>query len=99
MLILLILICLSIILGIVVVAFNPSPYFAALGLVVVAGAAGVVLVLEGAPFLALILIIVYLGGMLVAFAYATAISADLFPSVLNSSVSSTFAVLLSRRTK
>nr|WNH36865.1 NADH dehydrogenase subunit 6 [Bathysphyraenops simplex] len=69
-------------LGMLAFAFNPSPYFAALGLVVVAGAGGVVLACNGGSFLALVMVLIYLGGMLVAFAYATAVSADLFPETL-----------------
>nr|UFQ89310.1 NADH dehydrogenase subunit 6 [Eopsetta jordani] len=65
--------------GLVAVASNPSPYFAALGLVVVAGAGCVVLVGYGGSFLSLVLFLIYLGGMLVVFAYTTALAADPYP--------------------
>nr|YP_009764056.1 NADH dehydrogenase subunit 6 [Synchiropus sycorax]QIS89407.1 NADH dehydrogenase subunit 6 [Synchiropus sycorax] len=71
--------CLSIILGLVLVASHPSPYFAALGLVLVAGAGCGYLMAEGGPFLALILFLIYLGGMLVVFAYSAALAAEPYP--------------------
>nr|YP_009117097.1 NADH dehydrogenase subunit 6 [Pelotretis flavilatus]AGI78922.1 NADH dehydrogenase subunit 6 [Pelotretis flavilatus] len=67
------------VLGLIAVASNPSPYFAALGLVLVAGAGCGVLVGHGGPFLSLILFLIYLGGMLVVFAYSAALAAEPFP--------------------
>nr|ANX10123.1 NADH dehydrogenase subunit 6 [Cynoglossus joyneri] len=75
---------LTLILGLVAVASNPSPYFAALGLVMVAGAGCVVLVGYGGTFLSLVLFLIYLGGMLVVFAYTTALAADPYPESLGS---------------
>nr|WRM53682.1 NADH dehydrogenase subunit 6 [Nannoperca vittata] len=69
----------GLVLGLIAVASNPSPYFAALGLVVVAGMGCGVLVGHGGPFLSLVLFLIYLGGMLVVFAYSTALVADPFP--------------------
>nr|WNH24418.1 NADH dehydrogenase subunit 6 [Diaphus anderseni] len=65
--------------GLVAVASNPSPYFAALGLVVVAGLGCGVLVGHGGSFLSLVLFLIYLGGMLVVFAYSSALAAEPFP--------------------
>lgn len=65
-------------------AANPSPYFAALGLVFVAGIGGSILLLHGASYLCFILLLVYLGGMLVVFAYTSAIAADPYPETLGS---------------
>nr|QXM16842.1 NADH dehydrogenase subunit 6 [Acanthemblemaria spinosa] len=65
--------------GLAGVASNPSPYFAALGLVGVAGLSCGLLGAFGAGFLALILFLIYLGGMLVAFAYSAALSAEPYP--------------------
>nr|WEW79113.1 NADH dehydrogenase subunit 6 [Bostrychus sp. s RZ-2023]WEW79139.1 NADH dehydrogenase subunit 6 [Bostrychus sp. s RZ-2023]WEW79152.1 NADH dehydrogenase subunit 6 [Bostrychus sp. s RZ-2023]WEW79165.1 NADH dehydrogenase subunit 6 [Bostrychus sp. s RZ-2023]WEW79178.1 NADH dehydrogenase subunit 6 [Bostrychus sp. s RZ-2023] len=65
--------------GVVVVVSNPSPYFGALGLVVVSGMGCGVLVGHGAPFLSLILFLIYLGGMLVVFAYSAALAAEPYP--------------------
>lgn len=73
-------VCLTgIIVGLIAVASNPSPYFGALGLVMVAGMGCGVLVQYGSPFLALILFLIYLGGMLVVFAYSAALAAEPFP--------------------
>nr|YP_009685944.1 NADH dehydrogenase subunit 6 [Scriptaphyosemion cauveti]QDW10565.1 NADH dehydrogenase subunit 6 [Scriptaphyosemion cauveti] len=73
-------ICLfSLILGLAAVASNPSPYFAALGLVVVAAAGCGILASYGASFLSLILFLIYLGGMLVVFAYSAALAAEPYP--------------------
>nr|YP_010960546.1 NADH dehydrogenase subunit 6 [Atheresthes evermanni]YP_010960559.1 NADH dehydrogenase subunit 6 [Atheresthes stomias]WNH19929.1 NADH dehydrogenase subunit 6 [Atheresthes stomias]WNH37949.1 NADH dehydrogenase subunit 6 [Atheresthes evermanni]WNH37962.1 NADH dehydrogenase subunit 6 [Atheresthes stomias] len=69
----------SLVLGLVAVASNPSPYFAALGLVVVAGVGCGVLVGHGGPFLSLVLFLIYLGGMLVVFAYSAALAAEPYP--------------------
>lgn len=69
----------SLVLGLVAVASNPSPYFAALGLVVVAGMGCGVLVGHGGPFLSLVLFLIYLGGILVVFAYSAALAAEPYP--------------------
>nr|YP_009240309.1 NADH dehydrogenase subunit 6 [Tridentiger trigonocephalus]AMO02256.1 NADH dehydrogenase subunit 6 [Tridentiger trigonocephalus] len=74
----------GLVLGVVVVASNPSPYFGALGLVVVAGMGCGILVGHGAPFLSLILFLIYLGGMLVVFAYSAALAAEPYPEALGS---------------
>lgn len=74
----------GLVLGLVAVASNPSPYFAALGLVVVAGLGCGVLVGHGGSFLSLVLFLIYLGGMLVVFAYSAALAAEPFPETLGS---------------
>nr|YP_004733509.1 NADH dehydrogenase subunit 6 [Hydrolycus scomberoides]BAK42106.1 NADH dehydrogenase subunit 6 [Hydrolycus scomberoides] len=65
--------------GLVAVASNPAPYFAALGLVVAAGVGCGVLVGYGGAFLSLVLFLIYLGGMLVVFAYSAAMAAEPHP--------------------
>nr|YP_010937976.1 NADH dehydrogenase subunit 6 [Pegasus sinensis]WKY95831.1 NADH dehydrogenase subunit 6 [Pegasus sinensis] len=75
---------LALVLGLIAVASNPSPYFAALGLVVVAGAGCGILVGSGGSFLSLILFLIYLGGMLVVFAYSSALAAEPYPETLGS---------------
>nr|WNH18719.1 NADH dehydrogenase subunit 6 [Syngnathus louisianae] len=65
--------------GLVGVASNPSPYFAALGLVVVAGMSCGIMLSYGGPFLSLVLFLIYLGGMLVVFAYSAALAAEPYP--------------------
>nr|YP_009700131.1 NADH dehydrogenase subunit 6 [Trichopodus pectoralis]ARU80972.1 NADH dehydrogenase subunit 6 [Trichopodus pectoralis]ARU80985.1 NADH dehydrogenase subunit 6 [Trichopodus pectoralis] len=69
----------GLVLGLISVASNPSPYFAALGLVVVSGVGCGVLVSHGGSFLSLVLFLIYLGGMLVVFAYSAALAAEPFP--------------------
>lgn len=70
------LLLLGLVLGLVVVASNPSPYFAALGLVAAAGVGCGILVWHGGSFLCFILFLIYLGGILVVFAYCAALAAD-----------------------
>nr|YP_004221820.1 NADH dehydrogenase subunit 6 [Jenkinsia sp. CL54]BAJ54179.1 NADH dehydrogenase subunit 6 [Jenkinsia sp. CL54] len=67
------------VLGMVGVASNPAPYFAAFGLVVASGAGCAVLSVCGCSFLALTLFLIYLGGMLVVFGYSAALAADVYP--------------------
>nr|AKS28315.1 NADH dehydrogenase subunit 6 [Trichopodus leerii] len=69
----------SLVVGLILVASNPSPYFAAFGLVVVAGVGCGVLISHGGSFLSLVLFLIYLGGMLVVFAYSAALAAEPFP--------------------
>nr|WNH21177.1 NADH dehydrogenase subunit 6 [Psilogobius mainlandi] len=69
----------GLLLGFVVVASNPSPYFAALGLVVVSGMGCGLMMLCGGTFLSLILFLIYLGGMLVVFAYSSALASEPYP--------------------
>ncbi|YP_009178136.1 NADH dehydrogenase subunit 6 (mitochondrion) [Eucyclogobius newberryi] len=76
----------GLVVGSVVVASNPSPYFGALGLVVVSGMGCGILVGHGAPFLSLVLFLIYLGGMLVVFAYSAALAAEPYPETLGSRV-------------
>uniref|UniRef100_UPI0030FF11A8 NADH dehydrogenase subunit 6 n=1 Tax=Prionotus nudigula TaxID=1421438 RepID=UPI0030FF11A8 len=73
------LLLLGLVFGLVAVASNPSPYFAALGLVVVAGMGCGILAGHGGPFLSLVLFLIYLGGMLVVFAYSAALAAEPYP--------------------
>nr|AMB36494.1 NADH dehydrogenase subunit 6 [Pandaka pygmaea] len=75
---------LGVIFGLMVVGSNPSPYFGALGLVVVSGMGCGVLMGHGAPFLSLVLFLIYLGGMLVVFAYSAALAAEPYPETLGS---------------
>nr|YP_010925012.1 NADH dehydrogenase subunit 6 [Trimma macrophthalmum]WKD79691.1 NADH dehydrogenase subunit 6 [Trimma macrophthalmum] len=74
----------GLLLGMIVVASNPSPYFAALGLMGVSGLGCGLLVVCGDVFLSLVLFLIYLGGMLVVFAYSSALASDLFPEALGS---------------
>nr|YP_009166202.1 NADH dehydrogenase subunit 6 [Schizopyge nukiangensis]AKZ89403.1 NADH dehydrogenase subunit 6 [Schizopyge nukiangensis] len=72
------LLLMALVVGLVAVASNPTPYFAALGLVVAAGVGCGVLVGHGGSFLSLVLFLIYLGGMLVVFAYSVALGGHPF---------------------
>nr|AOW68873.1 NADH dehydrogenase subunit 6 [Neogobius melanostomus]QWE36303.1 NADH dehydrogenase subunit 6 [Neogobius melanostomus]QWE37109.1 NADH dehydrogenase subunit 6 [Neogobius melanostomus]UUK33594.1 NADH dehydrogenase subunit 6 [Neogobius melanostomus]UZC54675.1 NADH dehydrogenase subunit 6 [Neogobius melanostomus] len=74
----------GLLLGLVVVASNPSPYFAALGLVVVSGVGCGLMIMCGGTFLSLVLFLIYLGGMLVVFAYSSALASERHPETLGS---------------
>nr|YP_009179421.1 NADH dehydrogenase subunit 6 [Garra qiaojiensis]AHC02275.1 NADH dehydrogenase subunit 6 [Garra qiaojiensis] len=78
------LLLMALVAGLVAVASNPTPYFAALGLVVAAGVGCGVLVGHGGSFLSLVLFLIYLGGMLVVFAYSAALAAEPFPEAWGS---------------
>nr|YP_009003598.1 NADH dehydrogenase subunit 6 [Potomotyphlus kaupii]AGZ19083.1 NADH dehydrogenase subunit 6 [Potomotyphlus kaupii] len=70
----------GLVLGLIGVASNPSPYYAALGLVVAAASGCVILMWVGANFLSLVLFLIYLGGMLVVFSYSAAMAAESYPA-------------------
>nr|BAW88364.1 NADH dehydrogenase subunit 6 [Pimephales vigilax] len=74
----------ALIMGLIAVASNPTPYFAALGLVVAAGVGCGMLIGSGGSFLSLVLFLIYLGGMLVVFAYSAALAAEPFPEAWGS---------------
>nr|YP_009104615.1 NADH dehydrogenase subunit 6 [Narcine entemedor]AIT70286.1 NADH dehydrogenase subunit 6 [Narcine entemedor] len=69
----------SFVFGFMAVASNPSPYYAALGLVISSGFGCGLLVIFGSSFLSLVLFLIYLGGMLVVFAYSAALAAEPYP--------------------
>nr|YP_009992311.1 NADH dehydrogenase subunit 6 [Gekko subpalmatus]QNN90184.1 NADH dehydrogenase subunit 6 [Gekko subpalmatus] len=76
-LVFLLLLCL--VLGVLGVAANPSPLFGAVALVFSALGGCGVLVGLGGSFVGIILFLIYLGGMLVVFAYSVALAADPHP--------------------
>lgn len=61
------------------VASNPSPYYGVVGLVLASVAGCGWLVSLGVSFVALVLVMVYLGGMLVVFVYSVSLAADPYP--------------------
>lgn len=63
--------------------YSLSPYYAALGLMIRSLFGCVLLVSLGLSFLALLLLLIYMGGMLVVFVYSSALSADRYPTVRN----------------
>nr|QHN59844.1 NADH dehydrogenase subunit 6 [Sinocyclocheilus microphthalmus] len=78
------LLLMALVVSLVAVASNPTPYFAALGLMVAAGVGCGILVGHGGSFLSLVLFLIYLGGMLVVFAYSAALAAEPFPEAWGS---------------
>nr|YP_009701314.1 NADH dehydrogenase subunit 6 [Iguana delicatissima]QEQ55602.1 NADH dehydrogenase subunit 6 [Iguana delicatissima] len=70
--------------GLMAVASNPSPYFGAVGLVVSAAFGCAVLVEFGGSFVSLVLFLIYLGGMLVVFAYSVALASEPYPEAWGS---------------
>nr|YP_008999653.1 NADH dehydrogenase subunit 6 [Proteus anguinus]ACU00376.1 NADH dehydrogenase subunit 6 [Proteus anguinus] len=74
----------GVVVGMIAVAANPSPYFAALGLVLVALCGCWLLVWFNLPFLSLVLLLIYLGAMLVVFAYSAALAAEPYPEAWGS---------------
>lgn len=67
--------------GSVIVFVSRSPYFSALGLVLAACGFRGILVIGGVVFVGLLLFLMYLGGMLVVFAYSAALASDPDPEV------------------
>nr|YP_009256137.1 NADH dehydrogenase subunit 6 [Heliodoxa aurescens]AKT26267.1 NADH dehydrogenase subunit 6 [Heliodoxa aurescens] len=67
------------VLGGLAVASNPSPYYGVVGLVVSSVVGCGWLMNLGLSFVALVLFMVYLGGMLVVFVYSVSLAADPFP--------------------
>ncbi len=68
-------------LGRTLVFYSLSPYYGALGLVVVSMSGCVLCSLVGLSFMALVLLLIYVGGMLVVFVYSRALSAERYPVV------------------
>nr|YP_009564472.1 NADH dehydrogenase subunit 6 [Gavia arctica]QAY80515.1 NADH dehydrogenase subunit 6 [Gavia arctica]QQK90397.1 NADH dehydrogenase subunit 6 [Gavia arctica]QQK90398.1 NADH dehydrogenase subunit 6 [Gavia arctica] len=66
-------------LGGLAVASNPSPYYGVVGLVLASVVGCGWLLSLGVSFVALVLFMVYLGGMLVVFVYSVSLAADPFP--------------------
>nr|ACZ62680.1 NADH dehydrogenase subunit 6 [Notothenia microlepidota] len=72
----------GVVVGMAAVAANPSPLYAALGLVLVAAMGCGFIMCLGGTFSCLVLFLIYLGGMLVVFAYSVALCAEDLPTGL-----------------
>nr|BAP90281.1 NADH dehydrogenase subunit 6 [Phelsuma guimbeaui] len=79
MMLLFLLLLLGVVMGFIGVASNPSPYYGAMSLVFGAGCGCGALIMSGYSFIGLLLFLVYLGGMLVVFAYTVSLASDLYP--------------------
>nr|AMR36353.1 NADH dehydrogenase subunit 6 [Eremias arguta] len=69
--------------GLIGVASNPSTYYGAGSLVFASGVGCGMLMMWGCSFVSIVLLLIYLGGMLVVFAYSVALASDLFPETWN----------------
>nr|QXQ00017.1 NADH dehydrogenase subunit 6 [Neocucumis proteus] len=74
---------LLILLGSTMVFYSFSPYYAAFGLMLSSVFGCMILGFCGFSFLAMVLLLIYVGGMLVVFVYSSALSAERFPVVSN----------------
>nr|ACJ43763.1 NADH dehydrogenase subunit 6 [Paramesotriton labiatus] len=74
----------GVLVGLVAVASNPSPYFAAFGLILASISGCCLLIDFGVSFLSLILLLIYLGGMMVVFAYSASLAAEPYPEAWGS---------------
>nr|YP_010954566.1 NADH dehydrogenase subunit 6 [Ocnus glacialis]WMW14028.1 NADH dehydrogenase subunit 6 [Ocnus glacialis] len=63
------------------VYYSISPYFASLGLILLSIFGCLLLGYSGVSFMAIILLLIYTGGMLVVFVFSSALSADRFPTI------------------
>lgn len=70
--------------GLLGVAANPSPFYGAGGLLLGALGGCGLLVSGGASFVGVVLFLIYLGGMLVVFAYSVALAAEPYPETWGS---------------
>lgn len=67
--------------GVTIVVYSLSPYFGALGLVLLSLCVCGLLGYLGFSFLGLIILLTYLGGMMVVFIYSRALASDKYPKV------------------
>lgn len=65
--------------GFVCLAAKPSPIYGGLTLIVTGGVGCAVILSQGGSFLGLMVFLIYLGGMMVVFAYTTALATEQYP--------------------
>nr|ACZ62694.1 NADH dehydrogenase subunit 6 [Harpagifer antarcticus]QSJ54463.1 NADH dehydrogenase subunit 6 [Harpagifer antarcticus] len=76
------LLMLGVVVGVVAVAASPAPFYAGLGVVGAAAAGCGLIMCLGGTFLCLVLFLIYLGGMMVVFAYSAALCSETRPTGL-----------------
>lgn len=67
--------------GTTIVVYSLSPYFGALGLVLLSLSLCCLLAYLGFSFLGLVMLLIYLGGMMVVFIYSRALASDKHPKI------------------
>nr|YP_009487408.1 NADH dehydrogenase subunit 6 [Toromys rhipidurus]AWB97235.1 NADH dehydrogenase subunit 6 [Toromys rhipidurus] len=74
------------IIGLIGVSVKPSPIYGGLALVVGGGVGCGIILSCGGSFLGLVVFLVYLGGMMVVFAYTTAMATEQYPETWVSNI-------------
>ncbi|YP_007625560.1 NADH dehydrogenase subunit 6 (mitochondrion) [Octodon degus] len=74
------------VIGFISFSVKPSPIYGGLALVVSGGIGCAIILSYGGSFLGLVVFLVYLGGMMVVFAYTTAMAMEQYPETWGSSV-------------
>nr|APC60807.1 NADH dehydrogenase subunit 6 [Plagiodontia aedium] len=74
------------VLGFVGFSVKPSPIYGGLALIVSGGVGCVIVLSCGGSFLGLVVFLVYLGGMMVVFAYTTSMAMDQYPETWGSNI-------------
>lgn len=67
------------VIGFISFSVKPSPIYGGLALVVSGGIGCAIILSYGGSFLGLVVFLVYLGGIMVVFAYTTAIAMEQYP--------------------
>nr|YP_009058295.1 NADH dehydrogenase subunit 6 [Quasipaa yei]AIL50263.1 NADH dehydrogenase subunit 6 [Quasipaa yei] len=84
---------LCLLVGLLGVASNPWPYYGALGLIVGAGAGCFMLAKWGENFLASVLFLAYLEGVMVVFAYCAALVVEFYSEMWGSRIVAVYLTL------
>nr|APC60600.1 NADH dehydrogenase subunit 6 [Euryzygomatomys spinosus] len=82
------------VLGFISFSVKPSPIYGGLALVVSGGVGCGIILSCGGSFLGLMVFLIYLGGMMVVFAYTTAMAMEQYPETWGSSIIVWFSLFL-----